>query len=134
MIDDEPAGAMERSLPSSAYLTDDAHRIDIDRIFAREWVCAGREEDVAQPGDHILVDLTGQSIIVVRTKAGDIRAHYNVCRHRGARLCDPETDARWDVALNGGVIGQVIRCPYHGWSYGLDGALLAAPNLGAIAD
>lgn len=133
MIDDEPAGAMERSLPSSAYLTEDAHRKDIDRIFAREWVCAGREEDVAEPGDHKLIDLAGQSLIVVRTKAGEIRAHYNVCRHRGARLCDPETDARWDVALSGGVIGQVIRCPYHGWSYGLDGALLAAPNLGAIA-
>ena len=133
MIDNEPAGAMERSLPSSAYLTEDAHRKDIDRIFAREWVCAGREEDVAEPGDHKLIDLAGQSLIVVRTKAGEIRAHYNVCRHRGARLCDPETDARWDVALNGGVIGQVIRCPYHGWSYGLDGALLAAPNLGAIA-
>lgn len=131
---DDLAGTMERSLPSSAYLTEIAWKSDVDTIFAREWFCAGREEDVADPGSHILLDVAGESIIVVRTKAGEIRAHYNVCRHRGARLCDAETDARWDVQLNGGVIGGVIRCPYHGWSYGLDGALLAAPNLGGIAE
>jgi Rieske 2Fe-2S family protein len=129
----EPMGAMERSLPSSAYLTDSAWQSDRDAIFFREWFCAGREEDAALPGDHFLAEVAGQSIIVVRTKAGELRAHYNVCRHRGARLCDAETDARWDVKLTGGVIGGVIRCPYHGWSYGLDGALLAAPGLGGIA-
>jgi len=134
MIDasDELAGTMEKSLPSSAYLTDSAWRSDVDMIFTREWFCVGREEDVADPGSHVLVDVVGESIIVVRTKSGDLCAHYNVCRHRGARLCDARNDARWGVELNGGVIGNVIRCPYHGWSYGLDGALLAAPNLGAI--
>lgn len=125
---------MERSLPSSAYLGEDAYRKDIERIFARQWVCAAREEDVPGPGDHVVIELAGQSVILVRDRAGEIRAHYNVCRHRGARLCDAVSDARWGVALNGGVIGRVIRCPYHGWSYGLDGALLAAPELGDAGD
>lgn len=131
---DQPIGALERSLPSSSYLTDAAWQADRDDILAREWFCAGREEQLPQPGDHFLADIAGESVIVVRTKAGDIRAHYNVCRHRGARLCDAENDARWGLELRGGVIGGVIRCPYHGWAYGLDGALLASPNLGGMAD
>jgi Rieske 2Fe-2S family protein len=133
-ISAEPTGAMERSLPSASYLNEAAWQADRETIFAREWFCAGRAEDVAEPGSHVLVDVAGESVIVVRAKAGEIRAHYNVCRHRGARLCDAANDAKWGVELNGGVIGNVIRCPYHGWSYGLDGALLAAPNLGAIDD
>ena len=125
---------MEQSLPSASYLTDAAWQAEREAIFAREWVCAARAEDVAEPGNHALVEVTGESILIVRTREGDIRAHYNVCRHRGARLCDAGNDARWGVELNGGVIGNVIRCPYHGWSYGLDGALLAAPNLGGEID
>jgi glycine betaine catabolism A len=128
------AGAMERSLPGSAYLSPAAFRVDCDSIFVREWFCAGREEDLAGPGDHMLVKVAGESIIVLRGRGGELRAFYNVCRHRGARLCDAGNDARWGIQLNGGVIGGVIRCPYHGWSYGLDGALLAAPNLAGTLD
>ncbi|MBO9604284.1 MAG: aromatic ring-hydroxylating dioxygenase subunit alpha [Novosphingobium sp.] len=125
---------MERSLPSASYQTDAAWQAERAAIFAREWFCAARAEDLAEPGSHALVEVTGESILIVRTREGDIRAHYNVCRHRGARLCDAGNDAKWRVELNGGVIGNVIRCPYHGWSYGLDGALLAAPNLGGEID
>ncbi|MBB5686004.1 aromatic ring-hydroxylating oxygenase subunit alpha [Sphingobium boeckii] len=130
----EIAGAMQRSLPSSAYLTAEAWQSDKDTILTREWLCVGRAEDVVEPGDHLVLDVAGENILLVRTKAGELRAHYNVCRHRGARICDSTNDAKWGLELHGGVIGGVIRCPYHGWAYGLDGTLLAAPNLATEAD
>ena len=77
--------AMERSLPSSMYITAPAFEADKANIFMREWFCAGRESDLPEPGSHVVLDVAGESVIVVRTKAGDIKAHYNVCRHRGAR-------------------------------------------------
>jgi Rieske 2Fe-2S family protein len=74
--------------------------------------------------------VAGENILLVRGRDGALHAHYNVCRHRGARLCDAGNDARWGVTLDAGVIARnMIRCPYHGWSYGLDGRLLAAPHL-----
>jgi Rieske 2Fe-2S family protein len=126
----ETTRALERSLPSSAYLTAESFRSDKSAIFDREWFCAAREEDLREAGDHLTLDIAGESVLVVRTKAGEIKAHYNVCRHRGARLCDPENDARWGLALDGGVVTRnLIRCPYHSWSYSLDGKLVAAPLL-----
>ena len=127
-------GAMERSLPSSAYLTPESWAAEKASILRREWFCAARSEELPLPGDHVVLDVAGDSILLVRTKAGDLRAHYNVCRHRGARICDAGNDAKWGLTLAGGVGGGVIRCPYHSWAYGLDGALLAAPNLAAAAD
>jgi len=124
-----PAGAMEKSLPSSAYLTPESWAWEKEAILSREWVCVAREDDVAEPGSHRVIDVAGESVLLVRTKAGILRAHYNVCRHRGSRLCDAANDARWGLSLSGGVIGGVIRCPYHGWAYHLDGSLLAVPSL-----
>jgi len=120
---------LEKSLPSRCYLDEAFFAAEKDRLFAPSWVCAGREEDVADPGSTLLVDLLGESVIVARLADGSLRAHYNVCRHRGAKLCGGN-DAKWGVALNGGVDRQFIRCPYHQWTYGLDGALLNAPHLG----
>lgn len=121
---------MERSLPSEAYLTAEAFAADKDRILARDWFCAGREEELAAPGDFIVREAAGESILIVRDKAGALHAHYNVCRHRGARLCDPAIDARWGVNFKAGVTpAGLIRCPYHNWAYGLDGRLVAAPNV-----
>lgn len=121
---------MEQSLESAAYLTAEAFATDRSRILAREWVCAAREEDLAEPGSHVVLEIAGESVLVVRDRAGTLHAHYNVCRHRGARICDAGNDARWGVTLDAGVItGNRIRCPYHGWTYGFDGRLLAAPQL-----
>lgn len=133
-MDQANIGGMERSLPSSAYLTPESWSTDQAQILRREWFCAARSEEVSLPGDHIVLDIVGQSILLVRTKDGELRAHYNVCRHRGARICDAANDAKWRLELTGGVIGGIIRCPYHSWAYGLDGALLVAPNLSATAD
>ncbi len=97
-------------------------------IFLREWICVGREEDWPNAGDHEVLTLFGESILLVRNREGDLRAFYNVCRHRGAQLCPARDDDTPDVLAHGGVIGgRLIRCPYHAWTYDLDGNLSHAP-------
>lgn len=118
---------MQETLPSRDYIDPDAFAREKDALFARQWVCAGREEDVATPGSAIVVELLGESLIVARLADGSLRAHYNVCRHRGSQLCGH--DGKWGVTLNGGIDRQFIRCPYHQWTYGLDGRLVHAPHL-----
>lgn len=99
-------------------------------IFAQEWFCAGREEELPSPGNSTVLEVAGESILVVRTMKGELRAHYNVCRHRGARLCSTSQDSEWNVNLVGGVTPSgSIRCPYHQWTYNLEGELLGAPFL-----
>ncbi len=128
-MSDQPM-PLQRSLPASAYLTAEAFALDRRAIFSRDWNCVAREEDLLERGDHLVVDIAGESVLLVRGAEDAIHAHYNMCRHRGARLCDAANDARWGVTLDAGVVGRtMIRCPYHGWSYALDGRLLAAPQL-----
>lgn len=122
---------LEPSLPSAAYVTEESFRRERDRIFLREWICAARAEDVPAPGGHAVIDVMGESILLVRNREGLLKAHYNVCRHRGARLCAAEGEKDWGFAPTGGVTGNgLIRCPYHQWSYDLDGRLVAAPLMG----
>ena len=122
---------LQKSLPSSYYLSDSVFTEEKEKIFFREWFCAGRVEQIAKPGDYLVLDVLGESILVVRTKEGEIKAHYNVCRHRGTRLVQAPGEARpSDIQLNGGVLGaNGVRCPYHLWTYALDGKLLSAPHV-----
>ena len=118
---------LQRSLPSGSYLSRETFEREKEQIFYHEWFCAGREEQLPRPGDWLVVDVLGESILVVRDKTGQLRAHYNVCRHRGSRLCNADGHG---VNLNGGVTAAgTIRCPYHLWTYSLEGALLSAPHL-----
>ncbi len=113
-----PLAGLEPTLPSSWYRTERVFGLEKERIFCREWVCIGREEEFGAP--HRVCDVLGESILVVRNRENHIRAFYNVCRHRGARLCRPEA---------AGVSSGRIVCPYHQWTYDFDGRLLAAPHL-----
>jgi len=108
-----------RTLPRAYYTSEEVYCEEADRIFARRWVCVGRAEQIERPGDYFLAEVAGESLIVVRDKQETPRAFFNVCRHRGTRLCE-NTAGR----LNG-----TIQCPYHGWTYGLDGRLLGAPHM-----
>jgi Rieske 2Fe-2S family protein len=121
---------MERSLPSSSYLSDEGFAREREGIFCREWLCAGREEDLPTAGDFLVLDVLGESILVARTRNGALRAHYNVCRHRGSRLCVPNLEDRHPA--RGLTPSGTIRCPYHSWTYDLDGGLLSAPHLGEL--
>jgi Rieske 2Fe-2S family protein len=121
---------LEKSLPSHYYTAPEIFEREKNLIFAQDWFCAGREEQLPLPGNSIVLEIAGESVLVVRTMKGELRAHYNVCRHRGARLCATENDTNWDVHLQGGVTSSgSIRCPYHQWTYNLEGQLLGAPYL-----
>jgi glycine betaine catabolism A len=126
-----PTAPLERTLPGSAYLSAESFAREKERIFCREWFCAGRAEEIPQAGDFLNVDVAGESVLVVRTRQGDIRAFYNVCRHRGCRLHldDPAKPTQALEAAPSGSFPGVIRCPYHSWTYELDGRLRSAPFL-----
>jgi len=125
---------LEVTLPSSWYLEEAVFDLEREHIFCRDWVCVGREEELPQAGDHKILDVVGESIILLRNTEGALRAFYNVCRHRGARICPADPQQQNDPALSfkGGVVNRkVITCPYHAWTYDLDGQLLRAPHISA---
>jgi Rieske 2Fe-2S family protein len=113
--------APQFTLPARYYTDPEILRKELETFFAQMWVCAGRAEQIPNPGDFFLADLAGESIIVTRDASNAIRAHYNVCRHRGTRMC---RDAE-------GAFPGRIQCPYHGWTYALDGKLIGAPHMDA---
>lgn len=119
---------LETTLPSSWYTREEVFALEREHIFMREWLCVGREEELAGPGDHRVLDLHGESVIVLRNTEGQLRAFYNVCRHRGARLAAGADEAA-DSPLRGGITGKTITCPYHAWTYDLDGRLKRAPHM-----
>jgi phenylpropionate dioxygenase-like ring-hydroxylating dioxygenase large terminal subunit len=93
---------------------------DMQRMLLKHWFCTGHVSSIARSGDYMVVDLGPESLIMVRTSSGDIRCLLNVCRHRGSRLCG----GRFGKAAAGR-----ITCPYHAWSYDLDGRLLSARQM-----
>ncbi len=125
-----PRSALEQSLPGDTYLSAAYYARECERIFYHEGFCVGRAESLTNAGDYLLCDVVGESIIVVRTRAGELRAHYNLCRHRGSRLslADPRPTSCSGTAPTGTFRG-VIMCPYHAWSYEFDGAVRNAPFL-----
>ena len=111
------------TLPAPLYTSETAWRADCDAIFARHWIAVGVACDVPEAGDVIALDIGPSSIAILRDDDGVLRAFHNVCSHRGARLVPPGRS----------VVGKLV-CPYHQWTYDLDGALALAPHMGADFD
>jgi glycine betaine catabolism A len=107
------------TLPRHYFVDPAVYAAEQERIFAGRWVCVGRAEALPNPGDYLLIDLAGENLILVRDKQGALHAHYNVCRHRGTRMCTAAA----------GSLGETIQCPYHAWTYSLDGKLVAARHM-----
>ncbi len=116
---------MRETLPYRCYLEPEVFAAERERLFARQWVLVGRDEDVARSGDWRRVEVVSEQLLLVRGEDGLLRAFANTCRHRGAELCPADGPV-------GGHAGRVLRCPYHHWTYGLDGRLRAAPHLDAV--
>ncbi len=108
-----------KTLPARYYTDPEQFRGELESFFFEDWICAGRADQIPNPGDYFLREIAGESIIIVRSDSGAIEAFYNVCRHRGTRLCSADY----------GAFAGRIQCPYHGWTYGLDGRLLGAPHM-----
>ena len=103
-------------LPNAAYWSDAWLRLEQERVFRRSWVFAGAEAEIPAPGDLKPIDIGGAPLVLARGQDGVVRAFHNVCRHRGATLItEPCRRA-------------TLTCPYHAWSYGLDGKLRARPH------
>ena len=119
LIADQPAA---HSLAQPFYRDPLLFERDIERIFMRHWLCAGHASALPRRGDHLLLEIGAESVIVVRGEDDRLRALVNVCRHRGSRVC-----------ADSGNAGS-FTCPYHGWTYGLDGKLLAARHMPAEFD
>src|SRR5215207_1123347 len=118
---------LQRALPASYYLDQAAFDRERERLLLGEWFCAGRADQVERPGSLVVVDVAGESVLLVRTRAGELRAHYNVCRHRGSQLVPcPPADPGGPQASPARKAGS-LRCPYHSWTYRLDGDLLKTP-------
>ncbi len=108
----------QRTLPADAFLSVDIFTREQQQIFLNRWLCLARADEFSKPGDFRVRQIGSESVIVVRGNDGQIRAHLNLCRHRGTRLCEMEQ----------GTFANTIQCPYHAWTYGLDGQLIGVPD------
>jgi Rieske 2Fe-2S family protein len=113
------AADMKPALEPRFYRSQELFELERQRIFNTQWFCVGRAEQLVNRGDYLHVSVAGESVIVVRARADILRAFYNVCRHRGSRLVSA-------AACSGHFDGAIV-CPYHAWTYNLDGGLRAAP-------
>jgi Rieske 2Fe-2S family protein len=115
----KPATALERDF----YTSLEGYRIDLDLIWYRDWLFVGHDCEVLNPGNYLTVQIGEYPIIVVRDREGSLRAFHNSCRHRGSRICSAEH----------GTSPRLV-CPYHQWTYSLDGRLLSARDMGSSFD
>ncbi|NCF17765.1 MAG: Rieske 2Fe-2S domain-containing protein [Haliea sp.] len=102
-------------LPVSRYVSREFHDLEVERMWNRTWQVVCRETELANPGDYVVYDIARYSLLVVRTEAGEVKAFHNACLHRGRQLkdCDGQAD--------------YIRCPFHGFSWNLDGGFKGSP-------
>ena len=115
----EATGPIARGLPAAAYTSDAFLALENERLFAASWVFAGLAHELARPGDAVPVTVAGKPVLLVRDADAQVRAFHNVCRHRCLKLVDAPCN-----------VGPAIQCPYHSWTYRLDGALHRAPYFG----
>jgi glycine betaine catabolism A len=107
-----------RTLPARYYVDRSYFEREMEQLFARMWICAGRTEQIDVPGRFFVREVLGEPIVITRSERA-VNAFYNVCRHRGTRLCTAES----------GTFAGGIQCPYHAWTYDLDGRLIGAPHM-----
>ena len=110
-------------LPPAAFADPAVLEWELDQLF-RGWICAGHVSAVDEPGNFVTRELGADSVVIIGGEDGSPRAFLNVCRHRGSRLVE-ETE---------GQVRKRLRCPYHAWSYDLEGKLRAAPHMDGVED
>ncbi|HET6372666.1 MAG TPA: aromatic ring-hydroxylating dioxygenase subunit alpha, partial [Candidatus Polarisedimenticolia bacterium] len=126
VVDSYDAGApLERAwtIPASWYVDARVATLEASTVFRRTWQMVGRVDQVQLPGQYLTTELVGEPILVVRGNDGELRAFYNVCRHHAAAVM---TEAQGKA--------DRLRCPYHGWTYGLDGRLRGTPDFAGVCD
>lgn len=115
LVDTQPQGY---SLAQAFYKDPDVYQAEIKNIFLEHWLYAGHVSQIPSAGDYFTVEFDTESVIVLRTHSGEVKAHMNVCRHRGSRICLKQSGSQ-----------KSLTCPYHAWSYNLDGELISTRNM-----
>jgi Rieske 2Fe-2S family protein len=113
----------QHTLPREYFVLPDIFAQERERIFFKSWLLAGHVSQLDAPGSYFLFELDAESVIVLRDGGGEVRAFHNHCRHRGSKLCREHA----------GNLGATIQCPYHAWTYTLDGALRNVPAMTEVA-
>ena len=109
------------TIPASWYVDERIAELERQSVFSRSWQVVARADQVRQPGQFVAAQLAGEPLVAVRGADNQLRAFYNVCRHHAAAVV---TEAEGKA--------NILRCPYHGWSYGLDGSLKGAPEFEGV--
>lgn len=109
------------TLEQPFYIDPEIYRLDLERVLAQQWQYVDHVSRLPEPGDYLTYEIAGESIIVARGNDGELHAHFNVCRHRGSRIC----------LESAGNLRRLV-CPYHAWAYGLDGKLESARQMPSV--
>src|SRR5664279_3860454 len=130
-------GKLQAALPRAHYVDPQAWVVERERVLLRSWTCAGRLHELGLatggelvPGRLAVLDVLGESVLVTVAKDGGLHAHYNVCRHRGSQLVPVEPGDPPPAPSK----SSALRCPYHSWTYDLDGSLRFAPHTEDVDD
>jgi choline monooxygenase len=111
------------TIPASWYVNKELYELELATVFSRSWQLAAQVDQVSQPGQYVTTDVAGEPIVVVRGQDGVLRAFFNVCRHHAAAvMTEPQGKA------------AQLRCPYHGWTYSLEGELKGTPDFSGVCD
>src|SRR5215510_3342918 len=117
----KPAAVDAKSLSQKYFVSPDLFAEEQHKIFSKEWLLVGHQSQVSNAGDFFVTMVADESLIVVKDQQNQIRAFYNVCRHRGSRLKEEACGH-----------ASAIQCPYHAWTYALDGRLMGAPHMDGV--
>ena len=117
----ETFAAGAKTLEQKYFVSPEIFAEEQEKIFSRCWMLVGHQSQIGKGGDYFTAQVAGESLIIIRDQRGTVRGFYNVCRHRGTRLRE---DACGHVSA--------IQCPYHAWTYGLDGRLIGAPHMNEV--
>lgn len=111
------------ALPRELYIEPEVFRQDLEQIWHKDWIFAGHTFELEKPGQYLTLQIGDYPVLIIRDKSGEVRAFHNACRHRGSKICE---HAQGKVAK--------LVCPYHKWTFELDGSLLFAGNMGGDFD
>ena len=111
------------TLPQRYFVSPEVFAEEQEAIFSTQWILVGHQSQIGRAGDFFVQEAAGESLIIARDREGTIRGFYNVCRHRGTRLCEESSGH-----------SATIQCPYHAWTYALDGKLVGAPHMDVVKD
>ena len=113
-----------KTLDGKYYLNEKIFNEELKNIFYENWLCVGRSNDIKDNGNYITFQIGNDSVIIVRNEKNQLNGFFNVCRHRGTRICIDKK----------GSLSKTIQCKYHGWTYNLNGNLVGAPNMDNVND